>query len=69
MLECEAGQELFLWYGAGMRTTPPPSKGRLVQKGSVLVWEVPGTEQVSVETVNRVIEDIRQEREREDRSG
>jgi AbrB family looped-hinge helix DNA binding protein len=48
----------------------PPSKGHLVQKGSVLVWDVPGTEQISAETVNRVIEEIREEREQgEDRSG
>jgi len=40
----------------------PPPEGRLVRKGSVLVWEAPGTPIVSQEEINRGIEESRDER-------
>jgi len=45
---------------------PPAAKGRLVREGSLLVWEPePGVPPITSDDVNKAIEDMWQERERE----
>jgi AbrB family looped-hinge helix DNA binding protein len=45
---------------------PPAPQGRLVREGSLLVWEpAPGTPVLTSDDVNKAIEDMWQERERE----
>ena len=45
---------------------PPRPQGRLVQEGHVWLWEsVAGTPPITQEAINRAIEDMREERERE----
>lgn len=63
--------EVELRFTEGIINVLPRSpKGRIIQKEGVSVWHVPGSAKLSLEAVNQLIEEIRDERGRiEDRTG
>jgi AbrB family looped-hinge helix DNA binding protein len=65
------GMEVEVRFNEGnIEITSPPSKGRIINKGGVWVWHTPGPERLSQETINDLIEEVRNERGRiEDRFG